>query len=522
MINGDSSFLQEYQFNDFPYQINNNFYIFEVSLINYDGRLKVLNPQIIKELVIEDDLTEIFHKGYIILDNKYDSIERTPIIQQKDLLSDNLKDFFMKGDCRDVLRVTVLPKVIPGPAATYDDVVLQSFLLDFEFAVYHEEDVRDENVDSKTKKLYFWDLNYEILREKNSYYATSNSIPDPSVILLSNSDRSITTGAAISGALLEALPATEGYKINISKDFDPGATTIFFSAPAQYKAIDTINYILYRHVSSADNKFDPCILRFERYPREFSLISLADYFKGAVQGQGQNAIPGKYFLEDYKIVGFDNIPTEQNQNISFTLSKGFSPTYAPYFNTIGNINTYSFDNMSGQFTQDELVPKVVNFYGYGDKIFEIDSERNSTTSNFNAIKDNYCALGGDKTSSKIQNILPGDYRNKNKNIRYAFASVETSSDQRLSLGRTKFLYDYILNSNLFIFKVTGSTHRQAGRFISISRDTSIPLSDFDKKILGIYLIVNVKHNFQNAVYTNELVCVKAYLEDNVFLNPTHI
>jgi len=521
MINGESSFLQEYQFHDFPYQINNNFYIFEVSLVNYDGRLKVLNPQAIKELVIEDDLTNIFHKGYIVLDNKYDSIERTPVIQ--DITStQNIADFFMKGDCRDILRVTVLPKVIPGPATSYDDAILQSFLLNFEFAVYHEEDVRDENVDSKTKKLYFWDLKYEILREKNSYFSTSNFINDSNITSLSNSDRSITTGAAISGALMEALPATEGYKINISKDFDVGATTIFFSAPAQYKAIDTLNYLLFRHVSSVDNKFDSCILRLERYPAEFTLISLADYFKGAVYGSGNAGVPGRFFLEDYKIVGFDNVETAASQGISFTLSKGFSPEFAPYFNTIGNINTYSFDNMSGQFTQDELVPKIVNFYGYGDKIFEIDSERNSSTSNFNAVKDNYCVFGGNKATTKVQNLISGDYRDKNKNVRYAFASVETNPDQRLSLGRTKFLYDYVLNSNLFIFKVTGSTHRQAGRFISISRDTSIPESDFDKKILGIYFIVNVKDTFQNAVYTNELVCVKTYIEDSVFLNPTHI
>jgi len=521
MTNYGSSFLEEYQFNDFPYQINNNFYIFEVCLVNYDGRLKVLNPQAIKELVIEDDLTSIFHKGYIVLDNKYDNIERTAVIQDT-VASDNLKDFFMKGDCRDVLRVTVLPKVISGPATSYDDAILQSFLLNFEFAVYHEEDVRDENIDSKTKKLYFWDLHYEILREKNSYFSTCNQLNTPNVAYLSNSDRSVATGAALSAALLEALPATEGYKINISKDFDPGAATIFFSAPAQYKAIDTINYLLFRHVSTADNKFDPCILRLERYPSEFSLISLAEYFKGAVYGSGSNNLPGRFFLEDYKIVGFENTVGSETPGISFTLSKGFSPQFAPYFNTIGNINTYSFDNMSGQFTQDELVPKIVNFYGYNDKLFEIDSERNSTTSNFDTIKNNYCVFGDNKASPKVQNLIPGDYREKNKNVRYAFASVEVSPDQRLSLGRTKFLYDYILNSNLFIFKVTGSTHRQAGRFISISRDTSIPESDFDKKILGIYLIVNVKHNFQNAVYTNELVCVKTYLEDNVFLNPMHI
>jgi hypothetical protein len=73
-------------------------------------------------------------------------------------------------------------------------------------------------------------------------------------------------------------------------------------------------------------------------------------------------------------------------------------------------------------------------------------------------------------------------------------------------------------NNTISFTVPGSTHRQAGRFIGVTRDGAYPYSDFDNKILGIYFVVEVKHNFTGSDYFNELRCVKTYSYDNLFLN----
>lgn len=512
----DTDFKRNFDFNSpgFSYQINNNFYIFDVCIVTFDGRLKQLKPDSIKQLVIEDDFNTPFHKGYIVLDNKFDNIEQTylktttPNDSQYYNTPDKqttTEEFLLKGDCRDILRVIVLPKLSEDSSANFDDDVLKHFLLFFEFTIYNEEDIKSDSLNSKLKKFYFWDYNYEILREKNSYFSTANILDSQDVEDLSNNERSVKTGVAIKELLKDTYDKNEGLEPTFSSDFDDGSTTIFFSAPAQYKAIDSLNYLLARHVSDRESNFDPGILRYERYPKEFTLTSLKHYFDNAV---ATDNTPGKYFLENYKIVGYSGV----NDAAVFELNSPYSPQFAPYFRTLGNITTYSFDNMSGIFSQDELVPKVVHFYSYGDKQFEVDSERNGTQQTFDAIKANYTQ----QFASSVPSILPGNYRQQNKNTRTMFASVEASPDQRLSLGRSQFFHDYVMGNNVFIFRALGSTHRQAGRFISVSRDTTIPGSDFDKKMLGVYLVVNVKHIFENANYYNDIVCVKTYLNGDIF------
>ena len=88
----------------------------------------------------------------------------------------------------------------------------------------------DGSMDGKLKKLYFWELDYEILRTKNSYFSTSNYInsKQENIQDLSNTERRISTGAALSAALLEGLPRADGFTTAIGP-FDPGSTPIFFS-----------------------------------------------------------------------------------------------------------------------------------------------------------------------------------------------------------------------------------------------------------------------------------------------------
>lgn len=494
---------------NFNYVINDNFYIFSVTIYTFDGRLKDLNPQAIVKLSIEDDLTTPFHKGVMILDNSFDNIEQTNLETQ------NQKDrgFILKGDCRDILKIKIMPKLTEG-SDLYDEETKKYFLLDFEFVIYHEEDSPGSSIANKTKTFYFWDLHYEILREKNSYFSTANIIntnenelqinTNPSS--LSNGDRSAKTGKAVQELLRQTLNKEENINVGFDKDFDQGASTLFFSSPAQFKSLDSLNYLVNLHIS--DVTYDPCILRLERYPKQFTFTSLSKYFANAVTNDGA---PGKYYLENLQLAGYYS----NQDSINYTITNNFSPKYAPYFRTLGNIMTYSFDNMSGELTQDEILATAVHYYGYTDKMFEIDYEENSAQTLFGRME----TLFASPFKSQTLNITPGELRITNKNIKNVFYALESTSDQRLSLGRSNAFYDYVMNSNVVIFRLYGSTHRQAGRFISISRSTTLPVTDFDNKILGTYFIVNVKHVFENATYYNDLVCVKTYANSNIFLTP---
>jgi hypothetical protein len=73
-------------------------------------------------------------------------------------------------------------------------------------------------------------------------------------------------------------------------------------------------------------------------------------------------------------------------------------------------------------------------------------------------------------------------------------------------------------NNTINFTAPGLTMRQAGRFISIDRDSSQPSNKFDDKFLGTYFVVEVNHVFRGNVYETEMTCVKPY----IFSDPKNV
>ncbi|NBO99785.1 MAG: hypothetical protein EBU90_06615 [Proteobacteria bacterium] len=515
---------QESKFSNFSYLINNNFYDFRAYLASFDGRIKGLSPSSIKVLKIEDNIDQAFHSGYVILDNRQDNIESnyTTKTDQSDAeyynpnQYDNTNKFgtyIFNGDCRDIFTVQILPKVTEtGNPYSYD--ILKYFLLTFDFVVYNTEEIDDGSQDGKLKKLYLKEYAYEVMREKNSYFSTANYINSKNVSGLSNADRKIPTGAALSSVIAESLDPNDGFEVKFG-EFDAGSTSIYFSAPADFKCIDSLHYILARHVSGPDSNFDPCLLQLERYPKEYTLKSIKSIFENAVEISGDKLIPGQGYLETYKVPGFQNLNSKKPP----TLTVEYAPTIAPYFKTIGNIDSYSFDTIAGEYSQLEISSKAVHFYDFTNKNFEIDSYRNNIEEFLKAAKENYINNFSNTASETFQ---IGNFRKFNKNLKHEFTIAEQASaepkNQRLSLGLAKNLYNYVFLNNFITFRVPGSTHRQAGKFIGITRDSNKEESLFDNKFLGIYFIVSVNHVFQDASYFNDLVCVKTYLQKDLFLN----
>jgi hypothetical protein len=515
--------LNSSKYSNFSYLINNNFYDFRVYLVSFDGRIKALSPSSIRALQINDAADKPFHSGYIVLDNRQDNIESSYFEKNNDQTSPNYYipkaqnntssygNFIFNGDCRDIISIQILPKVSENIANVYSEDTLRHFLLKFDFTIYNTEEINDGSSPEKLKKLYFWDYFYEILREKSSYFSTSNYLKTTDDIsTLSNNERRIPTGVALSSLLVETFDPNDGFNITFD-NFDTGSTTIFFSAPANYKALDSLNYILSKHVSSPESNFDPCMFKLTRYPRSFMLRSYKDIFNNAVRYTNGTLTPGYEYLETYKVAGYQ----ELNNTTVPTLNIEYAPSIAPYFKTAGNIDTYSFDFVAGQYSQSEITSKVIHFYDYTRKEFEIDSYRNNIDEFLRSAKENYVYPFAPQGTETFQ---MGKYRTENINVRNIFAPVEQNPNQRLSLGLSHNLKNYIMLNNFITFRVQGSTHRQSGKFIGIVRDSSKQPSDFDSKFLGVYFILEVKHVFENASYYNELICVKTYILQDLFLN----
>lgn len=504
---------------DFKDLINSTQYRFNIALVSLDGRYQELKIGAINSLVIEDDITNYYHKGYIIIDNVLDAVERVAdVVNRENILSQTTftpsKGFLFKGDSRDMLVVDILPKLQENNGYTTSENIDKAFRLLFKFAIYNSEEITGTIPGQKFKKLYFWDIYHEILREKNSYFATANYIDVKDVQSLSNRDRGIYTGDAIKAFLTEFFNKDDGLEAKFNKNFDKGATKIFFSSPASYKGIDCLEYLLGRHVSDDNTKFDSSLLRIERFTSEFSLKSIGQYFKSAIGAGEQNTSENTNYIETFKLGEYSDSNNEfQIVTRSFTPSKGL------FLGKLGTINNFSYDPMPGEISQQELVTRVVHSYDNDEKVFNLDQNKNSINSVLSAYFDNYVTpFNGLSYDSAYSNFYPGAYRLQQKNIKNTFSIVAKDSEQRLSTGRNKALYSSIFLNNSVLFRVPGSTHRQAGGFIGIDREGAQPYSDFDSKILGVYFVVEVKHIFEKSEYFNDLRCVKTYSYDNLFLN----
>jgi len=529
----------------FTYKINNNYYAFQITLISINGptetRGQNIKPSAVKTLYIEDTYNNFYQEGYIIIDNSYDAIERDVIAGSSPsdpqyysgagVNSGNNKNlgFLFKGESRDILRIDIMPKLDEANADdTGSEDQQRFFRMTYDFAIYNSEEILGDKPDQKFKKLSFWDLTYQLMTEKNVSFTTSDYINYSDPTQLDNGDRAIPTGIAIRELIKATFPENDGYSISIAEDtdttvttqpvelapgttqadyqntlWDVGGSNIFFSAPAKFKAIDSLQYLLDRHVSNADSEFDQCFLHLNRYPREFQFTSVKQNFSRAYDKQRD--VPGGAYLETMKIGGV----TQEDGKPFY--DHAYTPAGALYMERIGTIQSFSFDNMPGLHSQQEAVSRFVHSYNYDNKQFNIDALRNSIEEGMRVYKKNYvdCLISCNEFPP-YPNFAPGQYRSTNINIDNTFSTSNESADQRLAFGRNRFLYASILMNNLISFRVPGSTHRQAGNFIGIDRDGAMIASKFDDKLLGIYIIVKVSHTFNDGEYFNNLHCIKTY------------
>jgi hypothetical protein len=526
----------------YTHKINGSHYTFKVTLYagsGPDARAQDINPVAIKSLEIEDTFNNFYQQGSIVITNYMDILERdTPEListtnpsyydynASSSKTSNQNAGLIFNGESRDILRIEIIPQLDgTNPSGMGSEDGKKLFKLEYDFVIYNSEEMPGDQPDQKYKKLYFWDLYYQLMLEKNVPFSTaslmSSSGTQQSAIDI---ESGVKTGIVLKEFIKATFPQSEGYAVEFSTnttgtadsttltqqqqddaniDWDIGATKMFFSTPANYKAIDCVNYILSRHVSNAASDFDQCFLHLERYPRRFTFKSVKQYFTQAFNKQ--NNTGGDLYLETIKLGGYTN------QDARSAPETYFTPKGELYLERIGTVTSFSFDNMAGMFSQNRLVPHLVHSYDNQNKQFNIDIFRNSVEEAMKTYQKNYVTpLNSGGNEPAFPNFAPGQLRYTNKNINNVFSVVQQDPDQRLAAGKNRFLYASVFGNNLMSFRLPGATHRQAGQFVGIDRDGAVPVSKFDNKLLGIYLIIDVKHVFQGNEYYNELHCIKTY------------
>jgi hypothetical protein len=502
------------------FRIGNNEYYIDLILYNANEEFVRLRVQNITELVIEDNITDFFHKGYVVFKNNNDAVERISNLPSASVLSnyfnrayigtDKILPYSFRGDCRDFFLVDIMPRISDNTQNyNYGEQIEKLWRLKNVFVIYNTEDIQGTNPDEKFKKLYFWDYNYELLREKNVDFSTADYLQTKDKILLDNNDRGIKTGLALKNFLKTAFPEREGFDVKFG-EWNEGATTIFYSSPTDSKAINDLEYMLDHHVSENNSNYDFCLLRKERFTNEWTLKSLKDYFDKAYTRSITNNVDGggELHLERFIIPTTDVIDATRSNNTRTPLGPK-NNAYLPDYSVIEN---YSFSPPAGMDVQQFITTKIVHTYDPTDKSFNMDVQENQFDRILEIFKKNYVtSQKGSGGSNAFSSLTKNDYRITNINFDNVYTPYFESKEQRLAFGRNDVLIKALMLNNTLNFKSPGLTLRQSGRFISVDRNSSQPESKFDDKLLGTYFIVNVKHIFRNNVYTNDITCVKPYI-----------
>ena len=484
---------------------NKTVYEFQVMLINPDQNVFVFRNSGIKNLTISDTIDSYFQQGTMVVTNDFDLLER-PTMESGSSGAAPVNNampvnYLFRGDSRDILRISITPKLDQNSISQSSEPLKTMMSIVYDFVVYNVEEITGDSATEKYKKLYFWDIYHQILLEKKINFSTAKL----SSKTFKNSNATpgaVSTGAAIQELLKATFPGSEGFTPVFGK-FDAGGTDIFFSSPAGYSAHDCLMYLMDRHVGVPATNYDRCILSIERYPKQWSLISLKEHFDAAYNAA--NDAGGPLFLERLLIGGLkDNDPEQTAKGISRT------PSNSTYLSDVGTIQSYSYVSAPGELTQNMVRTKVAHSYNFKNKTFYSDIGSNSFTSQQKVYQQNYVdSMQGDNDSPS-SNLIGNAYRLNNLNIENIYSTSNNSKEQRFGVARNKSLTAAVFLNNTISVTLPGATYRQTGKFIAVERTDALESSKFDDKLLGIYLIVSVNHIFTDTSYTNEIVAVKTY------------
>lgn len=527
---------------------------FSLYLLNQDGAAIKIRKGAIKELYIEDNVMDWFHHGYLLMLNPDDVMERSQSVYMSDNVESSPTDitpYHFRGDARDMLLLTFEPHVEPGEVneTVFQQLSNMVYTMKFLFTVYATEDVVEQpGRKHKMQKMYFHDYRYQLLREKNLYYSTaknlgpigtSSSLTTP-VTHRTNTGRSKPTGEIIQDILKTALvqPAVDGM---FSYHWDYGGTDMFYTSPASYKAIDDLNYVLNRHVSSDKYQNQPCLFRLQRYTERWELLPIEEYFKRTKSEYGDTTGPGAYQSEffllsndsepPYDMFGKQDVPPRRK---TFG-TRIQTPMNNYHFPDLSVIDDFVFSEINGSDCQELLNSVITHRYSEADKTFGVDLTEHNIKNIHDMFQSNLVShmFGFDKkftnnsagAGAGYSSWLPDSSREKNYNFRVN-ASWSPDATKSLSVGRNKLLLSAFLMGNTIQFDVRGETSRRAGVWVAVDRDTHYVDNEYDKKVLGQYFVTRVTHRITSTgEYVNNIMGVKPYFTggpDRYTMNTTDL
>ena len=415
--------------------------------------------------------------------------------------------YLFRNDGRDELTIKIKPATVEGETNQLPD---DFWLMQYTFIIRDTEDMKAANTLNKYKRLYFWDKNYQLIREIVSGFSTAKaneSLLSTKPSQVTDEERKMTTGLAIYSLLVE-----NGFSdYVIDNEFDEGVTSVFYTSPNGNTIYKDIQYLMKCHLSSdgilgSTNK-DMGILNYDRQQQKLRLEPLSWFFKKAGNTVGT---PGEYQIEHFflEIYG-DSNNTSFVYQAPYLLAEGSANSKIDIkLGEYGKIYNYQFVDMSSFDNSMLVVSHPTYNIDIKYKTFTIKAQRGNINNFKTTFKELYTKnLYGLKDGAvPLITLNKTKTENKSINVEYNYIPDDTLKEYK---GLKKLLYTGVFLNECINFWVMGSTHRQAGRFYGIDRQYGAGEGKLAYKFYGQWLATEVKHIFlPENKYMNNITAIR--------------
>lgn len=459
------------------YRINSERFDILIALVNEDGQVMPISKGAVSSLLLQDNIFDLALTGSIVIENTSNSIQK--FADPSDSTGKSLFQF--KNNGRDYLVIQIRP-IISGDGASDVPKSIQDYVfIEERFVIYSISEV---NANTKYLKLDFHTVEMQMLVEENSMFSTASdkqsNAPDV--------NRKLPVGTALKEALKTLFPATD---LSIT-DWEVGKYSIFYTASCTENMFQTLSNMVKYCVSSNDS---PCFLKKNLVTKKIELLSLESIFKKAVTLDGSC---GERFVNAYMIDTQDNI---KENSATFLAVKRPSGVRLSPSNIIEN---FTLEHKDYSTTFASVKSQLVNSYDKQKGAFAIRNtpvEKIASAYETQFVKP-FSSLGTAKSNIEINEDM--------KKNNFFVSKSESRTASAITQGNTNLLHSMLFLNSEATFTVRGTTFLKSGYFIHIEPSTRAEPNDFNKSIVGIYLLTKVEHIFNGETFKTKVSAVKTY------------
>jgi hypothetical protein len=500
--------------------LRNQLYQIKITMYNNMDKPVFIPYKVVMGLVIEETMINWWTKGWIILQNDFEVLEKGA---SDDLLSRTTKEAPLEGyvykfrhDGRNKINIKI--------STISDDIDDEKlWTMDYDFIVYDVEDMESINSVKKSKKFYFIDERYQIFSERNIPWSTSThgdaaktGVP---VWSLPDAQRKMNPCDAIKSIINTAscnsfVSSIKQGEVKVGYDHKHGSIdkpdiplnstnnnlwnkgysspdyNVFYTSSSNSTVMDDLDFMLNHAVG---DKKDPVFLRLNRYDKKWELLSLKDYFIEAKQIE-QLILDDGVAPTSKAYVARAEIRKDNKKIINFT---------SPRASLIKN---YKFSQMA---PVDDLrfTNRPIHMFDFSKGTYNIYAKDNKVESFYENLKD-VCNAGGlysfSSTGGKGQ-----IWMNINKTKREGISVENTFLTQGPSnLNSVRMTKDILFLNQSLYFQNEGLTLRTPGNFIFVNKMDASDKNLFNDKFLGQWFITKVTHYFDQNMYITDVYSTK--------------